>query len=178
MSNLSSCTSTELFKYPSSCRIAIKNHIIKRCEIIYQRAGKDLFWLNQKFMRGSKYAEISQFSWVQFVWICFFRNYMQPCHTKLVAITERVFFQREGSLHIVCYGRRAFFTREVDMVLSESVWGSYLSLGQYLVIFIGFDSKLYRNIIGIPMGTNCAPVAVLFFLIWERLLTINWLSVF
>ena len=30
-------------------------------------------------------------------------------------------------------------------------------------IFIRFSSKLYRQIVGIPMGTNCAPlVAVLF----------------
>ena len=30
-------------------------------------------------------------------------------------------------------------------------------------IFIRFDSKLYRQIVGIPKGTNCAPlVAVLF----------------
>ena len=30
-------------------------------------------------------------------------------------------------------------------------------------IFIRFGSKLYRQIVGIPMGTNCAPlVAVLF----------------
>ena len=25
-------------------------------------------------------------------------------------------------------------------------------------IFIRFDSKLYRRIVGIPMGTNCAPL--------------------
>ena len=27
-------------------------------------------------------------------------------------------------------------------------------------IFIRFGTKLYRHIIGIPMGTNCAPLAV------------------
>ena len=36
-------------------------------------------------------------------------------------------------------------------------------------IFIRFGSKLYRQIVGILMGTNCAPlVAVLFFFCYER----------
>ena len=36
-------------------------------------------------------------------------------------------------------------------------------------IFIRFSSKLYRQIVGIPMGTNCAPlVADLFLFCYER----------
>ena len=36
-------------------------------------------------------------------------------------------------------------------------------------IFIRFRSKLYRQIVGIPMGTNCAPlVADLVLLCYER----------
>ena len=36
-------------------------------------------------------------------------------------------------------------------------------------IFIRFGSKLYRQIVGIPMGTNCAPlVADLFLFCYER----------
>ena len=36
-------------------------------------------------------------------------------------------------------------------------------------IYIRFGSKLYRQIAGIPMGTNCAPlIADLFLLCYER----------
>ena len=36
-------------------------------------------------------------------------------------------------------------------------------------IFIRFGSKLYRQIVGIPMGTNCAPlVADLFLFCYEK----------
>ena len=36
-------------------------------------------------------------------------------------------------------------------------------------IYIRFGSKLYRLIVGIPMGTNCAPlVADLFLFCYER----------
>ena len=37
------------------------------------------------------------------------------------------------------------------------------------IIFIRFGSKLYRQIVGIPMGTNCAPlIADLFLFRYER----------
>ena len=36
-------------------------------------------------------------------------------------------------------------------------------------IYIRFGNKLYRQIVGIPMGTNCAPlVADLFLICYER----------
>ena len=39
----------------------------------------------------------------------------------------------------------------------------------YLLDNIRFDSKLYRQIVGIPVGTNCAPlVADLFMFCYER----------
>ena len=37
------------------------------------------------------------------------------------------------------------------------------------IIFIRFGSKLYKQIVGVPMGTNCAPlVADLFLFCYER----------
>ena len=39
----------------------------------------------------------------------------------------------------------------------------------YLLGIIRFGSKLYRQIVGIPIGTNCAPlVADLFLFSYER----------
>ena len=41
-------------------------------------------------------------------------------------------------------------------------------------IFIRFGSKLYRQIVGIPMGTNCAPlVANLFLFCYERVFMLS-----
>ena len=39
----------------------------------------------------------------------------------------------------------------------------------WIIFFIRFGTKLYRQTIGIPMGTNCAPlVADLFLFCYER----------
>ena len=35
---------TELSKLVTSCLAAIKNHVIKYCEKVYERSGKNLFW--------------------------------------------------------------------------------------------------------------------------------------
>ena len=50
--------------------------------------------------------------------------------------------------------------------MSKCMWCTDLFVGQY---FIRFGTKLYRQVVGIPMDTNCAPlVADLFLFYYER----------
>ena len=84
---------------------------------------------------------------------------------KLADLIERI-FQRECSLYIACNGRNALFTS--DAVRNYNLWScqKVCEALTFLLdtIYIRFGSKLYRQIVGIPMGTNCAPlVADLFF---------------
>ena len=44
----SSCTTTELSKLLTSCLTAVKQHVIKYCDTIYERAGINLFWSIKK----------------------------------------------------------------------------------------------------------------------------------
>ena len=47
VANSSSCTTTELTIILTYCLTAIKNHVIKHCEInqsVFERNGKNLFW--------------------------------------------------------------------------------------------------------------------------------------
>ena len=80
-------------------------------------------------------------------------------------------FQRECSLYIARNDKNAFFTS--DAVRNYNLW-SYQKVREALTfhldnIYIRFGSKLYRQIVGIPMGTNCAPlVADLFLFCYER----------
>ena len=80
-------------------------------------------------------------------------------------------FQREGSLYIACNDKNAFFTS--DTVRNYNLWScqKVCEALTFLLdnIYIRFGSKLYRQIVGIPMGTNCAPlVADLFLFCYER----------
>ena len=80
-------------------------------------------------------------------------------------------FKREGSLYIACNDKNAFFTS--DAVRNYNLWScqKVCEALTFLLdnIFIRFGPKLYRQIVGIPMGINCAPlVADLFLFCYER----------
>ena len=88
---------------------------------------------------------------------------------KLVDLIGRA-FQRKGSLYIAC-NKNAFLTS--DAVRSYNLWSCQKVCEALTFLldnfYIRFGSKLYRQIIGIPMGTNCAPlVADLFLFCYER----------
>ena len=80
-------------------------------------------------------------------------------------------FKRECSPYIASNERQAFFTS--GDTKRYKLW-SYQNLGKALIylldnIYIRFGTKLYRQIVGIPMGTNFAPLVADFFLFcYER----------
>ena len=89
---------------------------------------------------------------------------------KLIILIEWT-FKREGSSYIACNERQAFFTsgdtKRYKLWSCQNVCETLI----YLLdnIYIRFGTKLYRQIVGIPMGTNCAPlVADLFLFCYER----------
>ena len=89
---------------------------------------------------------------------------------KLVDLIERN-FQRVGSLYIACHDKNAFFTS--DAVRKCNLW-SCQKVCEALtflldIVYIRVGSKLYRQIVDIPMGTNCAPLVTdLFLFCYER----------
>ena len=77
-------------------------------------------------------------------------------------------FNREGSPNLACNDKNAFFTsRNLNkiscMVLSNVCDALILLLDN---IFIQFGTKLFRQIVGIPMSTICAPLVADLFLFW------------
>ena len=89
---------------------------------------------------------------------------------QLVDLIENT-FRREEALYSACNEERAFFASKehkiYDLWSCQKVTDALI----YLLdnICIRFGSKLYRQNVGIPMGTNCAPlVAVLFLFSYER----------
>ena len=168
IANSSSCTTTELSKLLTSCLTTIKKHVIKYCEKVYERSGKNLFWsiknsyevLNKLKSRSFRASSLPTYD--------FSTLYTTLPHNliknKLVDLNERT-FQRE------CNDKNAFFTS--NAVRNHNLWScqKVCEALTFLLdnIYIRFGSKLYRQIVGIPMGTNCVPlVADLFLFSYER----------
>ena len=74
---------------------------------------------------------------------------------KLVNLIERI-FERECSLYIACNDRNAVFTS--DAVRNHNLWSCQKVCEALTIlldnIYIRFGSNLYRQIVGIPVGTN------------------------
>ena len=89
---------------------------------------------------------------------------------KLTELIEQT-FNIEGSLYLACNDKKCLFTSEQPKRYKLWLCQKMCDALHYLLdnIFIRFGSKLYRQIVGIRMGTNCAPlVADLFLFCYER----------
>ena len=78
---------------------------------------------------------------------------------KLTELIEQT-FNREGLLYLACNDKNAFFTSEQPKRYKLWSCQKMCDALHYLLdnIFIRFGSKLYIQIVGIPMGTSCAPL--------------------
>ena len=93
---------------------------------------------------------------------------------KLVDLIEhafKTFYKTEGTLYLACNDRKAFFTstdhRGYTLWSCQNVCDALSDILDN--IYIRFGNNLYRQIVGIPMDTNCAPlVADLFLFCYER----------
>ena len=152
-----SCTTTELSKLLTSCLTAVKHHVIRYYEKVYERSGKNLFWsiknsgevLNKLKSRGFRATSLSSYDF-SILYTTLPNNLIKE---KLINLIEWT-FKREGSPYIACNERQAIFTSGDTKRYN---------------LYIRFGTKLYRQIVGIPMGTNCAAlVADLFLFCYER----------
>ena len=88
---------------------------------------------------------------------------------KLVDLIERT-FQRDGSLYIACNDKNAFFTS--DAIRNYNLWfcQKLCEALTFLLdnVYIRLGTKLYRLIVGIPMGTKCAHLVADLFLFVMR----------
>ena len=129
IANSSSCTTTKLSKLLTSCLTAVKKHVIKYCEKVYERSGKNLFDLIES-------------------------TFQEKALLTLHVMTEMHFLLQKK-------------LKKYHAWSCQNVCDALTFLLD--TIFIRFGTKLYRQVVGIPMGTNCAPlVADLFLFCYER----------
>ena len=176
IANSRACTTTELSIILTYYLTAIKNHVIKYCTTVYERNGKKLFWsiknsgeiLNILKSRGFLASGLSTYDFST-LYTTLPHNLIEEKLTELIEQT----FNREGSLYLACNDKNYLFFFTSEQPKRYKLWSCQKMCDalHYLLdnIFIRFGSKLYRQIVRIPMGTNCAPlVADLFLFCYER----------
>ena len=92
------------------------------------------------------------------------------CISIWVDLIERT-FNREGSPYLACNNRNAFLTSEKPKKYHAWSCQNVCDVLTFLLdnIFVRFGTKLNRQEVWIPMGTNCAPLVTdLFLFCYER----------
>ena len=178
IANSSSCTATELSKLLTSCLTAIKSHVIRYCETVYETSNKNWFWsiknsgevLNKLKCRGFRATSLSTYDFST-LYTTLPHNLIKEKLLDLIEWTFKRAVKNYGSLYLACNDRKAFFTSSDQSRYTLWSCQNVCDALSYLLdnIYIRFGTKLYRQIVGIPMGTNCAPlVADLFLYCYER----------
>ena len=177
IANSSSCTTTELSKLLYTCLTAIKAKVIKYIETAYERSGKNIFWpmknsgevLSKLKDIGYQATSLSTYDFPT-LYTTLPHNLIKE---KLLDLIERTFYKKEGKLYLACNDKKAFFT-SADIIedITFGLVRMYVTPYRFswtILNYIRFGTNLYRQIVGIPMGTNCAPlVADLFLFCYER----------
>ena len=173
IANSSSCSTTNLSKLLTSCLTEIKNHVIRYCEKVYANSGINLFWsiknssdiLNKLLKQNFHVSTVSTYDFST-LYTTLPHNLIKDKITKLIQKT----FAREKTMYLACNYNKAFFTdipySRYTMWTCEDVCESLNFLLNN--IYVRFGQKIFRQVIGIPMGTNCAPlIADLFLYCYE-----------
>ena len=174
IANSSSCTTTKLSVLITSCLTVIKEHVIRYCDKVFETTGKNLFWsiknsgdvLNKLKTRNFQAFSLSTYD--------FSTLYTSLPHNlirdKLISLIEKT-FAREKKTFIACNEHTAFFTDSSYDKYTLWTCQELVESVSFLLdnIYVRFGTSIYKQIIGIPMGTNCAPlIADLFLYCYER----------
>ena len=156
-------------KLLTSCLTAVKKHWIRYYDTVYERDRINYFWsiknsndVLNKFK--SKNFQASKLSTYDFSTL----YTTLPHHLikdKLIDLINRMFI-RENTQYLACNEECAFFTSGVYN--NHNLWSCQKVCDAFVYlldnIFIRFGTKFYRQTIGIPMGTYCAPLVADLFL--------------
>ena len=90
---------------------------------------------------------------------------------KLLNLIERTFYNKEGKLCLACNDKKAFFT-SADHIRGYHLWYCHNECGALSFlwdnIYIRFGTRSSRQMVGIPMGANCAPLIGNLFLFFNE----------
>ena len=146
IANSSSCTTTEITKLLTSFLTAIKAKLIKYCETVYERSGKNMFWpiknsgevLSKLKDIGYQAPSLSTYDFST-LYTTLPHNLIKE---KLIDLIERTFYKKEGKLYLACNDKKAFSLQQTiieDAVFCESLierQRSRINEQQFIVVVI------------------------------------------
>ena len=171
ISNSSHCSTTILSKHIMSALTAVKDHVIKYSETAFSNINVNYFWsiknsseviekLRLRNFWGFSGTNVSSFDFSLYTSLS-----DDLIKAKVLSLVNWC-FNRESKTYLCTSVKAGFFSnKKYD---SYKCWScaELCEAFTFLMenIYVQFDGMVYQQLVGIPMGTNCAPlIADLFF---------------
>ena len=171
--NLSStCSTKELSIHLTKILSAVKEEQQKYCETVYSRSGINHMWIlknSKDLLDNLKSRSFSQVSSIKT--FDFSTLYTTLPHdklkTRLKETIHKAFSHRNyGSKFVVLGYNSTYFSNKIQKGKTCYSEEQVISMLEFLIdnIFVSFGGTLFQQVVGIPMGTNCAPLLADLFL--------------
>ena len=163
ISNSSHFSTTILSKHITSALTAVKDHVMKYSETAFSNSNVIIFGLLKTLQRSSKSCDCVTFRVVKYLLSTFL---LYTPHYHMILSKQKCFLWSTGvstesqNLTSVLLFRQDFLATRNMTRIDVGLARSYVKLFTFLMenIYLQFDGVVYQQIVGIPMGTNCAPL--------------------
>ena len=168
----STCSTKELSIHLTKILSAVKEGQQKYCETVYSRSGINHMWIlknSKDLLDNLKSRSFSQVSSIKT--FDFSTLYTTLPHdklkTRLKDTIHKAFSHRNyGSKFVVLGYNSTYFSNKIHKGKTCYSEEQVISMLEFLIdnIFVSFGGTLFQQVVGIPMGTNCAPLLADLFL--------------
>ena len=173
ISSSSKCSTTKISEILSNTLTAIKNLIINYCNKVYENSGINHFWSvkNSPEVLDKLHAQTGPLESVDsFDFSTLYTTLPHDLIKKKLAHLIKWAFQKSEFEYICSNSFNTYFNNTKQKNCVNWTCVEMIAALDFLLdnIFIRFGDSIYRQVIGIPMGTNCAPlIADLFLYCYE-----------
>ena len=152
----------------------IKQGLQKYCETAYSRSGVNQIWILKNSKELLDHLKSPNFNLITDIKSFDFSTLYttiphQKLKSRLATIIRNSFLNKNGNRRFkyLVLGREGpYFVKEHSDSKNKYTEEDIIKMLEFLVdnIFVVFVGKVFQQIIGIPMGTNCAPLLADIFL--------------
>ena len=168
------CTTKPLSKVLTSLLTAVKDGLKVYCETAYSTSGVNQMWILKNSKELLEYLSSAQFNNCNSVKTFDFSTlYTTIPHDKLKSVLRdlihKSFCTKKGDKRysFLVLGRdRSYFVKHHTDSHKKYTEKDVVAMLEFLIdnIFVEFGGQVFQQTIGIPMGTNCAPLLADLFL--------------
>ena len=159
--------------YSQNCLHILSKGIQKYCKTSYSRSGVNQMWILKNSKELLEHLQSPNFNHITRIKSFDFSTFYTTIHhqklkSRLAAIIRNSFIHKNNSRYkFLVLGREGpYFVKEHSDSKNKYSEDDIINMLEFLVdnIFVVFGGKVFQQIVGIPMGTNCAPLLADIFL--------------